>query len=359
MKLAKQRFETRSQNGSLAALAFVGMVPLLIAIGAFAVDTQNFQSSRAELQRACDAGALAGANLLYKYGTSPTTAQADIITRATTVTGLNESSGRSVANDTDSKTLTNVTVDVQPPAAGAPKALPPVPAFGGTVRVSATMRVASLFAPIIKFGFQDVRAQGTAGPSGQANTALSRALWPSVISLTNPDPLKVSLEKLEIGDTIQFEYQNPDGSSAAWTALEKYPGGNTNVNDIRDRMDQYRNPKASGIGHQPIKVGDEISVSNGNMETLYDKVKTDFSDKEVIVPVTESQLGPGDTKAKVIGFIAVTIKSVSKKDNAITMQLNRRGIFNGTQDGTGKPWDGTTHDTFFSEYSVLPVKLLQ
>jgi hypothetical protein len=66
MKRIKNRTSSRNR-GSVAALAFIGCVPLIAAIGGVSVDSMHFNDARGALQRATDAAALTGIEYMSSF----------------------------------------------------------------------------------------------------------------------------------------------------------------------------------------------------------------------------------------------------------------------------------------------------
>jgi hypothetical protein len=113
----------RGQKGSLAGLIMVLLVPCAIAIGAMAVDMMKVNAVHSELQKACDAGALAGTLLMYQYQSPPSAGYSNILNAATNGTSVNLADGRWVAN---SSPYTTVVVTIYGPSWVPPAAQPPV-----------------------------------------------------------------------------------------------------------------------------------------------------------------------------------------------------------------------------------------
>src|SRR3990167_10004576 len=112
----------RSKTGQLSILVLVFLVAALIAIGSLGVDITHIVCTTEELQRAVDAGALAGGPHLSE----PDKTQA--VTEALTITASNRADGTMVSNDVPGTIVTVSTTDATTNSAG-------------TVTVSAEKRI--------------------------------------------------------------------------------------------------------------------------------------------------------------------------------------------------------------------------
>src|SRR5438270_446510 len=100
-----RRKRNRRQGGSLSSVLMVVAVPLAVGIGAFAVDMMKINSVHSELQKACDAGALAGTLQMYQFSPPPSSSFDRIVASATSATSLNLADGKPVANSTANTTV--------------------------------------------------------------------------------------------------------------------------------------------------------------------------------------------------------------------------------------------------------------
>src|SRR5262245_57661325 len=137
------RRTTRSQIGSIWGIAIVGIIPVLLAFAGLGVDTLHFAAVQAECQRACDAGALAGAADLWEYDLDKSKPPAI----AVAVAELNDCEGALIPM------LPNVSVN-------AKVETPPSSTNGGTVRCNITLPYSNILGAM--FGAQSSTINCTA-----------------------------------------------------------------------------------------------------------------------------------------------------------------------------------------------------
>ena len=339
--------KVRNPRGSMVALAMVGLLPLLIAFGAFAVEMMHINAVQSELQKACDAGALAGAQYLYKYYTA--SGPADIEARARTVSGLNLADGRLVTNTSPNM---NVVVNIVPPTVASTPKGPKKPkgkgsghgaggeAMGGTVRVTATVGIENLFAKIFSRPIETVTSTALAGPVGGATQAGGSQTYPLAVSLNAIGPDGTALSSKNVGDTIQLGWHQ----NVAWT---------DNAAGVSNSIDRYMEP--GGGGTPTLRVGDNVNLKNGMQAGNQSKMASDVG--EVInLPVFMQAAGPFNGDVPIIGFISFQMQSMS--GGVATGKL-----LVGTLTGTGGYAPPTTltatESSFMRDLTAQPIKLLE
>jgi hypothetical protein len=282
----------RSRKGGMVTLVLIGMIPLLIAFGAFAVDMKHQQTAQQQLQKATDAAALAGAEMLWYDGTysmagasyTPDTTYPVVKQKALQVASLNIADGRSVSTSTTGVTI-NVTVQdpklptVPPPLlsplsapasnlAVLPLALvnnvlaqftPSAPGASGTVQVQATMPVRNILGSIIGRPTDTVTATSTAGASGTLYSANAGQLFPLSVSWLSVPSVSVAGLKVivdlplilkRIGDPIQIQVDSGLTQNAAFTS---FTTGSAVPSYVPQAIDQY-------IGNVPLVTDDPTKV---------------------------------------------------------------------------------------------------
>jgi hypothetical protein len=327
--------QQRSERGSLAALGFIGMIPLLMAIGAFAIDLMHVNDTKGALQRSCDAAALAGAARLYSYDTDHGAAAQNA---AEAILRTNWCDGRLIDNHDP-----NITYTVTFPKI-------PVGGIGGQVQVDAQMRTHGLFSALFNSFTQTVTASSLAGFNGNNNVAFAGQVFPIALGLNLPDQSGVSLANRHIGDTFTIQFA-PDGSdNAGWTTLKGGGGAST----IKGLIDGYKDASTSGA--QAVQVNDDINLKNGEIASALSSVGA-FAGKTVIVPVVDTN--KFNHSAKIEGFVGVTIVSVGSGSPKQIVAKLAVGEMNGAYDPSiPMNGSGANSGTFFADKTVGSPKLL-
>ncbi len=334
----KKLCNVRNNSGAFASLAFIALLPIMGAIGAFAVDCMHFDSTKGELQKAVDAAALAGASKLYQYleagGPAIATQTAETIAR------LNSSDGRPVDG-----ALADCDVTVTFPV------VPTVNELTGQCKVVASMQIKSIWAHVIGSAGQTVTCTALAGLSHASDTALAGALFPLLISLTEPGPDGVALKTLTVGQQIKADWK----SNLAWTAFKTH-----NANDVRDQMLNYRKP--GPLSSPKVKLGSDIDMTNGVQATNINALKTSWIGKVIVMPVINGKI-QGSSDKPVVGFVAFRIDSMGAGADDDDKKTITGTIVKADLYGTGPEpvyTAGSDAETFFKNNDMLPkpVRLL-
>jgi Flp pilus assembly protein TadG len=329
----------RTQRGSLAALGFIGMIPLLIALGAYAIDLMHVNSTKGELQRSCDAAALAGAARLFDYDTD--NPKGDSATKAAqAILRVNFCDGR-VLDDRDPEITDQITF----PAI-------PVNGVGGQVKVDAQIQIHGMFSKIFGSMTQMVSASATAGSNGNVNQAFAGQLFPIAVALNQPDPSGNKLSSLGIGGTFTIVFGPSGSDDAGWTTLNVGGG----ANQIKKAIDFYKNP--SKTGGSAVKVTDSIDLKNGEIASAISAASA-YVGKTVVMPVIDTSTFNGSSTVR--GFVGMTIISVDATGNpkTIVCKINNAEL-NGTTDPSVPVYDSsaTNAGTFFPGKQVSTPKLV-
>jgi hypothetical protein len=303
----------RSNQGSLAALAFVALIPLVAAIGGFAVDCMHVNDGKGELQRATDAAALGGALDLVNYaGTGAVTAQTtsnsncEPVNVALQVASMNAADGAQGVY-TSAPINRTVRATIWNSANG----------IGGTIdtnnnrpdrcTVDATIQINSIFAKMFGNFSQTINTHSVAGQANKVNTLLT--YFPILVSTSLGDaygdaPLGVTPVK---GQLINF---NTRGNSA-WFNGKPGAGGASTIQEIAIDM----------INKVPVPSGDEAQVVSGNQYD-YNHGTMDSTEAAIAAalqgaaapgtvvyfPLSADPItGTGPPKAKITGFISVLV----------------------------------------------------
>jgi Flp pilus assembly protein TadG len=303
----------RSDHGSLAALAFVALVPLVAAIGGFAVDCMHVNDGKGELQRATDAAALGGALDLVNYaGTGAVTAQtvsnsnSEPVNVALQVGSMNAADGAQGVY-TSAPISRTVTATIWNSANGIGGKLDTNNNRPDRCTVDATIQINSIFAKMFGNFSQTINTHSVAGQANKVNSLLT--FFPILVSTTLGDaygdgalgatPVK--------GQLINF---NTRGNSAWFNGLPG-AGGASTIQDIAMAM----------INHQPVPAGDEGPVISGNNYD-YNHGTMDSTEAAIAAalqgaaapgtvvyfPLSADPIsGTGSPKGKITGFISVLV----------------------------------------------------
>jgi hypothetical protein len=308
-------------------LAFVAMIPLTLAIGGFGVDCMHFNDERGALQRATDAGALAGAIDLNAWkgtlsssgtvnsGTNYTLGKVgtneEPVDMALAAAGLNIVDGRrAVTHQPDIEVLAETVCKVTGALSG-----PGAPPDG--CHVHADMHIRSLFAGFFGNWQQSVSADSVAG-GGQPATTVFRYL-PMLISSPQGDQngsdMASSWPAEQYGLNLNAAgVTPPPGNGGFGNSVWIFPTDAQNLAAVQPFVYQ----SSSSSPEPPITVGTSITTqlptfSSPNALAEFDNLQPG---NVVVLPVTADWLTTNDPKTgappspgphKVIGFVAMRI----------------------------------------------------
>jgi Flp pilus assembly protein TadG len=301
-----KRSFTRRSRGSAAALAFVGVIPLIAAFGGVAVDSMHVNDARGALQRATDAAALAGAQDLANYASAP------LPTSATSVSSSNEeplnyalqlASMNAVDGPIGLWQGSNRTVTA---TLRYDSTLGGVATRPNRCDVQGSIFIRSIFAQVFGNFGQTVSTTSSAGI--QAINTLDSYL-PLLVSWVDPDMGGNKLKDVINNSTIPYTIHIKDNkvSNSVWI-----PTSNKIAKQMIDYLgDPVNNPKPSPDDYPSYSIGDEIKSSNG-----IKSAGTDFAPlagKNVGILVTEDAvsgyLAKGQPVHKVYAFVGMHIIS--------------------------------------------------
>ncbi|MHB8067975.1 MAG: pilus assembly protein TadG-related protein [Desulfobaccales bacterium] len=294
MKLAKFGRDTEGAIASITALL------LTVAVGAMsiAIDLGHIFLVRCELQRAADAGAMAGAIALLGItpgSKGPVTLNPDCgrsLTACQRVVAANTADGGTLSLNPDADVIFG-TWDM------AAKAFNPIgcanPNLVTAVKVITRKDVALSFSKILPGGMssKDLTAEAI-GLTGYPGSSLKSF------------PLAVDVNKVPPNNTPFRIHLNPNpGDDGAW---HSYKDQNTNANDLRQYVDGTKDTP-------PISVGDNIFVQNGVDDSVLKTIADQLASKtaagetyDVLVPIIPA--GEHSTTAEVQGFATLEITEV-------------------------------------------------
>jgi hypothetical protein len=291
------------QTGSMAVMVALLLV-VLLAVSALAVDYGHMAWVHAELQKAADAGALAGARALAPYVGNPSTPD--------WIAGQNKAAATALLNRADAQALNDCEVNYgywnintkTLQSAGIVPTMADRPAIrvriakaeghnGGPLR--------TFLAPIFGVNSRNLRAQAIAVISGPYNIPPHGGAFPMAV----PQALVDQYWNQDPPVSFQIGALNQDPDSGQWTSF--FTGAN-DVPTIRDLI-QNGNPSS-------LKVGDNIWIEPGTKTTLYDDAASKIG-QTVIVPVVNADFST-HSFTPVLGFVSFCIEnSVGGNDKYI------------------------------------------
>lgn len=298
MKLSKFGRDTEGAIASITALL------LTVAVGAMsiAIDLGHIFLVRCELQRAADAGAMAGAIALLGItpgSKGPVTVTPDCgrsLTACQRVVAANTADGSVLTlppADVIFGTWNMATKTFNPIGCGNPNLVTAVKVITRKDSI-ANGPVALSFSKILG-GMADKGITAEAiGLTGYPGTSLKTF------------PLAVDVNKVPPNNTPFRIHLNPTGDDdGAW---HSYKDQNTNANDLRQYVNGTKDTP-------PVSVGDNIYVQNGVdasvLQTIADQLAAKTAAGEtydVLVPIIPA--GEHSTSAEVLGFATLEITEV-------------------------------------------------
>ncbi len=290
------------RDDAVVAVVVAAFLATLVGLAGAAVDVGIWYATRAELQNAADAAALAAANTLItnnSNGVAVAQPSAALIT-AKNYALANVAHGKGVIMldsdfvagfwDTATATITAQT--------GTD------PANFNAVRVIlrrdgvANQPVATVFARIFGLNSVNVRVSsvayvGYAGSTTPGQVDLPICIWESAVTGGN------------CTDVVVFNDDN--SQTAMWT---EFSTQNANSSDIKPYVD---GPDNGGAATPAVNVGDQFRVTNGTLGGLFDELKARFQAEatggewRVLLPVIKDI---GSNTAEVVGFVPFVISEV-------------------------------------------------
>ncbi|HEY9792823.1 MAG TPA: pilus assembly protein TadG-related protein [Candidatus Obscuribacterales bacterium] len=324
----KRKYAHVRARGSVAGIAFIALVPLVAAIGGFAVDCMHVNDAKGELQRAVDAAALAGAEDLSKYvpgtipdsATSVASADQEPLKFALQVAELNAVDGPFGLWSSSNRSIkATIRYDSNfPGTANSPN----------RCDVSSQIYINSLFAKIFGNFGQNVSASGSA-----AYTGLNQINGDNGYLVVSSIDLNPAPNGSPLGNNPSFgtNYTVDLHTNSVWVS-------NPNVQDD-DLLGHIWDPsKYPPVNLPPITIGSTITTDHGikNAGTQF----ANLIGYTIVLVVTNQDTVPGSGKASypVTGFIGLKVTGSTGKTN-VTGTLVPLGIVGGGF--TGGPTSNT------------------
>ncbi|HEY9785062.1 MAG TPA: pilus assembly protein TadG-related protein [Candidatus Obscuribacterales bacterium] len=321
MHLGKQA-GVRSNRGALSLLLLSILLIAAFMVCALAMDIAHCTAVRTELQAACDAGALGGAEELAK----DPIVQADI-TRAENyallITERNNAEAIPVSNSNSDTTVTAAAF-IPPAGSSDPR----------TVTVTATRNVKHMFGKIFGGWNDNIQTTGVAGVSHIV--AVDNGQWYPLSVDLNVEPTSGTMEGIPLNLWADPTYTdrpftivlNPQGSkNGAWLRWEPEDG--------------------------PLYIGQTVGVFNG---TQANKVRPIEVGDFLYLPLIEG--GPPYNKDRVIiGLVGFLVTSINFPQE-ITGLIRQPIIVNGTP-GTPLPIPSGPGSNFLTQNQIWKVWLIR
>ena len=334
----------RSQRGSLGVLFLLVAALIMIGLLSFAVDVAHIVCVRTELQNACDAAAMAGAQDL-------SVAHEDCEAHALAVAEQNLADGWAISNESSP---VDIDVEVTELTVSNP----------GTVRVTASIESNHLWSKIFNRHSDIVRATALAGGYGSLTEADTNNLFPLVVSLdSSKNGFAPALNTVHVGESFNLLINSQQFKNAAFTSFTEK---STNNNWISNAIDQAigLTPKEA-VTIPPVSIGDNIYLSNGVLgqkSLAKDPQYGALMDQDVIyIGVVEGAV-PFNQTRPLVGFVGVKVTAITTNGKGgqvetLTVKLIK-GLTTGT-DGMIPKTSSTQSDNALSELSPYTCKLLE
>jgi Flp pilus assembly protein TadG len=318
------------QDGSITVVALVGLIPLIMGIGAFAIDMMHINAVSNELQKAADAGALAGADQLPTYSTPAPGNLVQIKDAATAVTNVNMADGQVL-----SSTNANVTVNVSVPTAPTS-----VNGVGGIVEEDITMVTKNIWAVLFAQGGQNISVK-----------ALATVIVPNTVGGAMPYVLDYTVVSAMTQGTTHTFIVDVDGQ---WTDFKPNPPYSDAI--AKQYIINYGKSVANG-GSPAVSKGQSINLDPGVRAVNFDASHMGlYTGQTIVFPVVAKAGGnSGPTTTTIKGWVLLkNVISVSTGPNKSVTGTLTSGIL--PLPATGKDTSG---DVFISSNSPVKAILVQ
>ena len=325
-----------SQSGTVATATAI-MLTVLLGCASLGVDLGHLILVKSEMQRAADAGALAGARALVPYTTSAGTmnnSTSDPIDKsagaaaASTTISANKADGHELTNPAikaDYWNLTSKDWTTDPSNLTAQD----VPA----VKVSITKAGDENNGPV-RFALGAVLGKESADVKVESVAILPGA--PGSIQPGGAFPFVVPKNAVMANNTV---------IGNLWNQTVPNPGHYTSFKTVDNGASNVANLLKTG-NPSSLAIGDQIYIPNGNMTSLFGANNIGkFIGKTVFMPVVD-QVTTGQ-KSTIVGFIAFKIEAVNKQgnDNYIAGKFIKDYVAPGSATSANAPYLGTYAST--------------
>lgn len=275
-----------NQRGTIAVLTAAGLL-VLLGITGLAVDLGHLYVVKSELQRAADAGAMAGARALYPFPLSNATLPISPDCGAAQAQGRTICQANLVEGDSAS------VAQIQTGSWNWPGSLfsPGCSTSPFSNAVTLTTRRDSI--PLTVMG-----ALGL-GPVGLQATGVAVMDWVGNLEKGAASVLAIGKKYAQKGDVYIYLNPDPIDGGGWYTKAPEKPNAST----LKGYLDNPGNVPA-------IKQGDMVNLDNGAVSSVLSKLAS-WIGKTMLVPVVDTE--KFNQSAPVEGFTAFTITEVNTK----------------------------------------------
>ncbi len=329
-----------STSGGVAAITAIVLTVLLGFIG-LAMDIGRLTLVKGEMQRAADAGALAGARALAPYPNDAGLVGNILWDKVYPDNGTKPTKKTVFNNQVDGKALTDCTVEV-----GywdlTDKILRPytttwltnlIPAVRVTINKSGELNggpVQFFFGSFVGKESSNLSVQSLAALPGGPSLATKGAAFPFAVpknwvekNWNNPNV------PIYIGSMYNPATKNWDTSDQGqWTS---FLVDKNDVPTIRELMNEG-NP-------EQIKIGDKIYIQPGAKATLYGNAAA-YIGQVVLIPVVDGDI-TAKTHLPIIGFVAFYIEDTNQGQKWVKGHFEKNYVAPGTRTDLASPFFGT------------------
>ncbi len=331
--MKKIRRYSKSQKGAVSVLVALTL-PVLLGVGALAVDLAYLHVVRNELQNDADAAALAGARKLYSQGASALDWSGAEETASKAI-ALNRAAGHDLADgvvkagywDTSQTTKG---LQVLPMTPGAND----VPAVQVSLSKSDGQNdgpVDTFFARIWGVFSKPVRVTAVAGVSSPGSVglyfplAISKCMYQNFWDMSTQPPgpkLDPATQQPHVFEILAEKSSDPC-AKGQWTPLNFTGKGASLIDAILERDETLFDPPPP-----MLSVGDSVIMQSGVRASIYKAVKNCIGATTnpcdlVVVPVVD--LVEGGTQAPIQGFACLNILEAEGKSSFyIKVQMSNK-----------------------------------
>jgi Flp pilus assembly protein TadG len=309
----------RSATGSAAALGAI-FIAVIVGVAGLAVDIGHLVVVKSELQRAADAGAIAGARAYASY-------QMGVVQLVNWDEAQNKAEEVLLGNTSDGQRLTSYTIEVGywnlASKTLQSKTITPTSQDVPAVRTSVSRSVAFFLASILRVASGNADVQAIAAlPAGGPSAVPPGGCFP----LATPESWVNSHLDSRTSFKIYSTYHDDDGGQ--WTSFLQ---DENNVTYIRGLMNDG-NPDS-------VNIGDPIYIQPGTKATLYSDA-SNFIGETVLIPVVMDNFETHDY-TPIKGFVAFKIEATDQGAKWIQGHFEKNYVAPSSTSSSSSPFYGT------------------
>jgi len=320
------------QSGAIAAYAAIGMV-VFLGFAALALDIGHMVSVKSEMQKAADAGALAGARALYLTAPAPNWANGATVGAETVQ--KNRVDGSLLTNCTVLPGYWDLTWSPSQKAAADLKStgIVPGPKDVAAVKVRVEKSSGNNGGPVQIFLASVLGVL----PADASATSVAMISFPTGMKAGGLKPM-VATKDIVKNYWDQFDPLNPDkpfkfkigdGSDANDTMWSTFKV-DSNSNDYTKELILNGNP-------DPIYIGDSVYLQPGVRAVDYGPSEMGkFINQTIVLPIVDPVTLLAKTTAPILGFVAFHITGYSQGEKYIEGYFDKDYVIANPQ-GAGSP----------------------